>query len=501
MRSAAATCAVLLTLLAAGCATPGLAFRCPARGGPAWHELSSEHFVLRTDLPRDRAAALVGRLERVRAAVAAALFDEAPAVPGRVEVIAFRSAREYQAFAPEGATAYYLRYAGGPPRIVLSGEIGAAQRGLLAHELTHHFLSGVFRRQPRWFAEGLAVYLESLGEDRPGRPFRVGAPPPGRLERARAGKVRVRALLDWDGSAAGPDALDRYAASWLLVHWLIHRAPAAFDELQRRLADGASPEEAWRAALPAYDLDAGGPEALDGVLAAHARGPLEGDRRELPVPAVVGLHEQAVPAAEVHAIRLALWSHGPPRPRAALEGEVREALEESPDHPVALQVLAGLRGGDPLPLARRAAAAHPDDPRAWTFLAGALRGPAAAAEREGAYRRAAALAPENPAALHNLAQELLGAGRSGEALPIARRAAQLAPWSPPLLAGYAAVLSDLGRCDEALAAQQRALDALPERAGADARRELQAGLERYAAQCRAAAALLRLQAVGDRRDP
>jgi tetratricopeptide (TPR) repeat protein len=501
MRSPAAACAVLLALLAAGCATPGLAFRCPARGGPAWHELSSDHFVLRTDLPRDEGAALVGRLERIRAAVAAALFEQAPAVPGRVEVIAFRSADQYRSFAPEGATGYYLRYAGGPPRIVLSGEVGPTQRGLLAHELTHHFLSGVFRRQPRWFAEGLAVYLESLGEDRPGRPFRVGAPPPGRLERARSGKVRVRALLAWDGSAAGPDALDHYAASWLLVHWLIHRAPEAFAELQRRLADGAAPADAWRAALPSYDLDAGGPEALDRILAEYARTSLEGERRELPVPAVVGLHEQIVPAAEVHALRLALWSLGPPRPRAALEGEVREALEESRDHPVALQVLAGLQGGDPLPLARRAAAAHPDDPRAWTFLASALRGPDASAEREAAYRRAVELAPANPAALHNLAQELLGAGRSGEALPIARQSAQLAPWSPPLLAGYAAVLSDLGRCAEARSVQQRALDSLPERASADARRELSAGLERYAAQCRAADALLRLEAERDLRSP
>ncbi len=488
MRSPAAICAVLLTLVSTGCATPGLAFRCPARGGASWHELDSDHFVLRTDLPHDQAAALVYRLERIRAAVAAALFVEAPAVPGRVEVIAFRSADEYRPFAPEGATGYYLRYAGGPPRIVLSGDVTPSQRGLLAHELTHHFLSGVFRRQPRWFAEGLAVYMESLGEDRPGRPFRVGAPPPGRLERARAGKIRVRALLAWDGSAAGPEALDRYAASWLLVHWLVHRAPAAFVELQRRFAEGQSPAEAWRAALPAFDPDTGGLEALDGVLAAYARGPVEGQRRELPVPVVVGLQEQVVPSAEVHAIRLALWNHGPPRPRSALEAEVHEALDESPDHPLALQVLAGLQGGDPLPLARRAVAAHPDDPRAWTFLAGALRGEEAAPEREAAYRGAVALAPGNPAALHNLAQELLEAGRSGEALPSARQAAQLAPWSPPLLAGYAAVLSDLGRCTEALALQQRALDALPERTGPETRHELLAGLGRYAAQCRAAEA-------------
>lgn len=485
MRSPLAACALLLALLGPGCATPGLTFRCPARGGPEWRELSNDHFVLRTDLPRAEAAALVERLERMRAAVSAALFSQAPAVPGRVEVIAFRSAEEYRPFAPEGASGYYLRYAGGPPRIVLSGDVTPAQRGLLAHELGHHFLSGVFRRQPRWFAEGLAVYLESLGEDDPARLVQVGAPPPARLERARMARVPVRTLLAWDGSGQGAGALDRYAASWLLVHWLIHRQPAAFAELQRRLVEGQPPDEAWRAALPAHDPAASGSlEALDRLLAAYARGPVESERRELAAPAAAGHLEQAVPPAEVHAIRLALWNHGPPRPRALLEAEVREALDESPDHPVALQVLAGLQGGDPIPLARRATAAHPDDPRAFTFLAGALRGDAVRSEREAAYRRAAALAPGNPAALHNLAQELLDLGRSGEALPIARQAAQLAPWSPPLLAGYAAVLSDLGRCGEALALQQRALDALPERSSAETRRELLAGLERYAAQCR-----------------
>lgn len=484
MRWSRAACCLVIALLAPGCATPGLAFRCPSRGGPAWRELASDGFVLRTDLPHAEAEVLVERLERMRAAVSAALFAAAPAVPGRVEVIAFRTAEEYRPFAPEGASGYYLRYAGGPPRIVLTGEVTPTQRGLLAHELTHHFLSGVFKRQPRWFAEGLAVYLESLGEDEPGRRIQVGAPPAARLGRAREARVPVRELLAWDGSPQGPRALDRYAASWLLVHWLIHRQPVAFAALQRAFGEGAPPEVAWRAALPTYDPAGGNLEALDGVLVAYARGPVEDQRRQIQVQVAVGHTEQLIPAAEVHAIRLALWSHGPPRPRSALEAEVHEALGESPDHPVALQALAVLQRVDPAPLARRAVVAHPDDPRGWTFLAGSLRGATAAAEREAAYRRAVALAPGNPAALHNLSQELLGLGRSGEALPIARQAAQLAPWSPPLLAGYAAVLSDLGRCDEALTVQQRALDGLPERTRAETRRELQAGLERYAAQCR-----------------
>jgi tetratricopeptide (TPR) repeat protein len=185
----------------------------------------------------------------------------------------------------------------------------------------------------------------------------------------------------------------------------------------------------------------------------------------------------------------------------ALRAEVGEALEEDPAHPIALQYRAELSGEDPVRLARASISAHPDDPRAWTFLAHALggdrrwseseRGEAyrrRLAEREAAYRRAAELAPQNPAALHNVAAELLAQGRSGEALPFARRAAQLAPWSPPLLAAHAAALSDLGRCEEAIPVQQRALDALPERAAESVERGFSERLQAYARQCRVAGA-------------
>lgn len=442
--------------------------------------------MLRTDLDAAEAGALIGRFERMRAAVAASL-PAAPPAPGRVEVIAFRTAAEYAPFAPGGAEGYYLRSEGGPPRIVLSGTLRPDQRALLAHEIAHHFLAGTFRRQPRWFAEGLAVSMETLGEDAPGGALALGAPPAARLARARRSPVPSRALLAWDGTAGGRDVLDWYAASWLLVSYLSSERAEAFVELQRRLAAGDPPAEAWRSVLP--DLDPARPGALEGLdvaLAAHARRRLEAAVREIPVPAAIGYYEQRIPATEVHAIRLALWQHGPEKPLDALRAEVEETLAEDRAHPIALQYRAALWGEDPVRLARAAVDAHPLDPRAWTFLAFSLRGPARAEEREDALRRAADLAPANAAALHNLASELLAQGRSGEALPVARRAVHLAPWSPPILAGFAAVLSDLGQCAAALPVQQRAIDALPERARPDARRDFAVRLDAYARQCRLA---------------
>jgi tetratricopeptide (TPR) repeat protein len=471
---------------AAGCAT-ARTFRCPAKGGPAWRELATENFVVRSDLPRAEAAAMLVRLERQRAAILSVLFDGATPPPGRVEVVAFRTREEYREVAPRGMDAYYLRSSGGPPRIVLSGELAPWQRALLSHELTHHFLAGVFRRQPRWLAEGLAVYMESLA-DEPGKgTLVVGRPPPARLTRALWNPVPVAELLAWRGPP-DPGAYSLYASSWLLVHYLAHRHPGAFAGLQARLARGEDPEAAWRAELPAHDpSDPDALAALDRALHDHARGGIESSTRSAPPPRALLGFEQEMPSAEVHALRLALWPHGPDRGPAALRGEVEEALRESPHHPVGLQALAEIDRADPLPLARAAVAAHPDDPRAFTFLAGALEGKAAAAEREAAYRRAAELAPDNPAALHNLAAELLRSGRSGEALPVARRAAQLAPWSPPLLATYAAVLSDLGRCAEALPVEERALDVLPDDTAAEALAALRGELARYLSRCRSSA--------------
>ncbi|HSD20001.1 MAG TPA: hypothetical protein VLC54_08185 [Anaeromyxobacter sp.] len=484
-RSSAPVLLTSLVLLGA-CAGGARPFRCPDHGGAEWRALASDHFVLRTDLGGAEAATLLGRFERMRAAVAAALPATQPA-PGRVEVIAFRSTAEYAPFAADGAEGYYLRSEGGPPRIVLAGALRPDQRALLAHEIAHHFLAGAFQRQPRWFAEGLAVSMESLGADVPGSALVLGAPPEARLERARRSPVPARALLAWDGSAGGRDVLDWYAASWLLVDYLSSVRAEAFADLQRRLAGGESPEHAWRAAFPEHDpARPGALAALDAALAAHARGRLGTDVRTIAVPAAIGYFEERIPAAEVHAIRLALWQHGPEKPERALRAEIEETLAEDRAHPIALQYRAALWGEDPVRLARAAVEGHPLDPRAWTFLASSLDGPDGAAEREDAFRRAAELAPGNAAALHNLASELLAQGRSGEALPVARRAVHLAPWSPPVLAGFAAVLSDLGQCAAALPVQQRAIEALPERVPEQARRAFEGRLDAYARQCRVA---------------
>ena len=123
---------------------------CPAQGGPAWSELTTDHFVVASDLRRADAALIARELESVRAWVIAALFEEAPDIPGRVRVVAFRSAAEFDEFAPPGLRAYFTRSGIAEPVIVMPGALGPELRLVLAHELTHQVARQVYPNQRGW---------------------------------------------------------------------------------------------------------------------------------------------------------------------------------------------------------------------------------------------------------------------------------------------------------------------------------------------------------------
>ena len=457
--------AYLLLLVAAalaGCATARPEFRCAAHGGRPWRAVQSTTFVVVTDLDDGDARTLAVDLDRVREGVATSLFQARHDPPVRVSVIAFRTTADYEAFAPAGSAAYYARGAV-DPKIVMPGRMGLDQRRVLAHEMAHHVAAYVLLRQPRWLSEGLASWAETIGATDGGLRGVTGPVPPGRRLLIRPQRIPAGQLLAWDATVPVADLPAYYDAAWLLVHLLVNQHPGELRELEGRLASAEDPDRAFREVFPQWNPDDPGALAqLDAELDAWARGGRFGPR-----PVAVGpdprLAVQPVEPAEVHAIRLLLWPAGAAREGddGARRAELAEGLAEDPAHPVLLRLLATQEGRDPLPLARRAVQGHPEDPRAWGFLAESL--PAAdVAGREDALRRAAALAPRNPLALAALATLLLEAGRSGEALPPARQAVQLGPFSPDVLDVYAAVTADLGICAQARLASMRAVDVFPD---------------------------------------
>jgi tetratricopeptide (TPR) repeat protein len=443
-------------LLLSGCATTR--FACPRHGGRSWRELSSDHFVLQTDLDGRRAQQVIDELESLRTVVQEALPAKADMRPaGRLAVVAFASHRDYLEFEPRRQNiGTFLWDSFGRPRILLSGEYLREERTLVAHELSHYVAYQAFIRQPRWFAEGMATYLETVGKDGPEGQWSVGAPP----DRARYLPLQlrqVRYVLEWTRSTGQDGSL--YATSWLLVHYLVDFRPEQFGAFQERLARAEDPAQAWDAAFPEWSLDApGGTEKLDRALRDYLKA---GTWKRRPVPVAGSTYsftDRLLNAPEVHALRLSLPHRWDAR---ALEAEIDEALDEDPAHVRALARRATMASKDAELLARRAVAGHPEDPEAWAFLARSLRSRQQRRDREAAYRRAIEKAPDHVESLVGLAGLLFAQNRSAEALPFAERAVQEVPWSQTALLVHADVLSALGRCREAASAEYRGLDVSP----------------------------------------
>jgi hypothetical protein len=167
-------------------------FECPEAGGPAWREVRTAHFVVQTNLSSGKAQALAREVERLYEVLLHAMFKSPPAFPGKVRVVALQSDSEFDLFAPKGIYAFYQRGGSEGPTMVVPGTMDWAQRSTIVHELTHHVAARVFLRQPRWFTEGLATYMESIGSSGPGNAPTVGG----------VNKERFAGIFPWFGGLA-----------------------------------------------------------------------------------------------------------------------------------------------------------------------------------------------------------------------------------------------------------------------------------------------------------
>jgi tetratricopeptide (TPR) repeat protein len=461
--------------LAARAGVP-LAYRCEARGGAAWREYRSAHFVVDTEVSRAKAEALLGDLERMQHLVVQAMVGESVEIPGRVRVIAFAGPEQLRELAGSShVTGFFAIGRLDEPTIVLSVDGLRASPEVIAHELVHHLSWFLYPRQPRWFAEGLAQFIETVATTRTesapatgthlvrgGRESGghwAGLAPDSAMWSLKewTGPVDVKDLLGWDEVRSDGDVPERHHVwSWLLYHYLWNQRSKAFTAFQERLAAAEDPAEAWRAAFPEYDpAKPGALAALEEALDKYRRA-----GRFVAYQVKAGTVDAAftdapLAAADLHAllagVRLSTDAGGTALRRA----ELAEALREDPAQPVALYELAALDKASPVAGLRRSVAARPGDWRAWALLGHAL-GEGDAAEQEGAYRKAVGLATDNAFANVGLAWLLVRTGRAKEALPVANRAVDLAPWDAATVSTLATVAAHLGKCREALVLERRA---------------------------------------------
>src|SRR5712664_2571811 len=268
-------------------AGPALAsFRCPAKGGAAWREYRSAHFIVDTDAGRSDVQPFVHMLEHMHALVLQALVGEQVEIPGHLRVLAFADQTDFHEMGGDSAAGYYSRGEFGEPTIALPLRALWSDPEAVAHELAHHISFFLFPVQPRWFTEGLAEWVQTVAA----RPTDTALSFTGThiargtkaMAGAMAGSIPVnlvswlgydarplpaKELLSWNGVETASAEARGHLWSWMLYHWLWNERSKAFADYQKRLADGGDPDGAWRAVFPELDpSNADAMAKLDGEL-------------------------------------------------------------------------------------------------------------------------------------------------------------------------------------------------------------------------------------------
>ncbi|HET7784904.1 MAG TPA: hypothetical protein VFL36_02960 [Myxococcales bacterium] len=434
----------------------------------AWHELRTEHFTLRTDLPLEDARRTAVDLEEVRRGLLAAGWHAARLNPGRTQVIELESDREMQEYAMKGLAGFVTDDAFREPVMVINGSQDPREQVFLKHELTHVITNGFLVRNPRWVAEGVACYLETLKFDRRGGELEVG-----NMERDRLLFLEQQpprsywSIMRTGREAEQMTAEDGYAfetGSWILVHWLVDTRPAAFDAMLARLARGEDQYYAFSKEFPGL-TEASIKQGIDAYLKAGKI-----SLRYAPAQRWRGdVAERALPAGEVYALladlqRISAGYPKTPERQGRLQSLLSLALKEDPGNPLALQ----LSGGGDASLATRL---HPEDWRAWVLAAD--RNP----DDRAAVEKAAQLAPDVPGVLMRLAWVRQKQADLRGALEAAVRAVELAPGRSDVLDTLAHMEAANGKCAEASAREQHAIDVLPDGASPSELRKRAAELD------------------------
>lgn len=470
--AARAALAMAVSLAAARAAPPPEA--CTLPGSRGWREIQSRHFVVDLAQSDRDPAQVVGTFEELYAAVLAALVGEPVDVPGRVRVIVLPSRRDRDAIAGRRESPAFLTNVGdlallgtsflgepalfwisglGEPTILVSDEDLSETPQAIAHELVHYLSRHLYPRQPYWFREGLALFVEGVGRrDGEGRRWAGVDPTTG-----QAGTIKLTPVTALMGGEAPGVFNDPYLTTYVLYRFLWNERSKQLADYQRRLSDGAPPRDAWNAAFPEWSLDGGALRKLDNDLARHqAAG--RGLRWDVTAGEVDRTFTStAASRADVHMLLLeVMLRNANDVVKVKLRRDAaQEALREEPGHPFAAAVLASVEGASGLAAARAAVARRPSDGRAWYLLAREVTDPS---EREAALRRATSLWPGGAVAQTMLARHLAATGRAREALPFANRGLDLAPWSPDAIAALGRVALELGKCAEALQLQERAAE-------------------------------------------
>ncbi|HTL32692.1 MAG TPA: DUF1570 domain-containing protein [Kofleriaceae bacterium] len=351
---------------AAGCHGPALP-AIPGKGGPAWHELQSEHFTLWTDSSVERGKKMIREMEHHRQVVLGVGFTGATA-EARSLVFALRDDQEVHAFIPEQFMAF--AFSGGPlrqPVIIIPADINDDEVSVVTHELTHVISYTVIRNQPSWFAEGIADFFATVNLDPDQASGNVGEPMPYLVARLKSQPPTPAAtMFACDAYACKDDMF--YATAWAMVSFLANTHPQellTYADRLNQLPNDATPADhakVWAEVFPTLT-----PSVLDHQLrewlsyGKHTVWRFNVKLQEWPIS------ERVLTDADVLAARAAMRMMFA-KPGDAPPPELAEALAAEPTHLLAQLVRYGYKQPIALADAHKVADAHPDDWRAWYLV-------------------------------------------------------------------------------------------------------------------------------------
>ena len=153
---------VCLLALIAGlfCARPSQAAQAAK---PKWIRVSSDHFSVLTDADDKKGREVAVRLEQMRSVFGQLLFKRKLNMSEPLEIIAFRTDKEYADIATGQQASAPGFFLAGPDRdyIVLNAFEPDSWRAI-SHEFAHYFLNYNYPPTQPWFDEGFAEYFSSI---------------------------------------------------------------------------------------------------------------------------------------------------------------------------------------------------------------------------------------------------------------------------------------------------------------------------------------------------
>ena len=378
---------LLLAVLATALLVPHTAWA-------AWTEAKSRHFVIYSEQSPERLRAFAEELERFDQTVRRLRGMEDPPLTdaGRLTIYVLPDQRAIEDLARQQHVAgFYIGRAAGAVAFVHRGAEGGLRgeltaRTVLFHEYVHHLmLSELDVALPAWLVEGAAEFFATARIEKDGS-VQVGIPPQhrayGLLNLSGLSTEQMLGAANIRYSSAQRELL--YGRGWLLTHYLTFE-PTRQDQLSAYVNAMASGKSALESARAAF----GDLKQLDRELRNYL------DQRRLK-GVLVSAKALTVGPIELRPLTPAESAMMPVRIRSDRGVNARTAP----------------RVAD---MARRAAAAFPNDPAAQAVLAEAEFDARNYAAALAAAERALAAKPDHPHALIYKGRALMEIGRADPA--------------------------------------------------------------------------------------